>query len=79
MGAKDYFKKSLEAYLTAHKTENHHDIVVGYTNVGEVCLALGQFEEAKIFYEHARRISKQVHGNQYDNFFDQQIRRCKMG
>lgn len=74
--AKQTFKKSLESYTTSLKTEKHQDIVAIYKNIGDACLTLKQFQEAKTAYEKAKKISQQLFKDQHDAFFDRQIQKC---
>ena len=45
-----------------------------YRNLGDVCLALKQADNAREYHEKAKHIYQLTEGNKYDAFFDNKIK-----
>ena len=74
--AKEMHEKALKIKIVCHDTENHSDVATSYQNLGNICLALKQLDQAQEHYVKAKQINRQFFEDKYDQFFDDKIKQC---
>ena len=74
-GAKEWCKKAIDLHISIHMTDMNAELIPTYLQLGDTCLALKQFDEARAAYTRAKQINERTRAK-YNAPFDQKIRGC---